>query len=113
MITQEQISVCKDLNTKILDNQDILTSNADYSKVYLDTKRNQLSNLKINFNKNNCDKVLIQSKLKNVDALISKYSEIDKIRIETESFKQRNNKLILGAVILVVGLLIVATISKE
>jgi hypothetical protein len=113
MVTSEQISLCKDLNVKILNKQDVLTSNANWSPQYLANTRTDLNNLKQSFNKNNCDKVLIEAKLKNVDNLVSKYSEIDKIRIESESIKQRNYRLILGAIILVSGLLIVATISKD
>jgi len=113
MATPEQISLCKDLNVKILNKQDILTSNAGHSEQYIANTRTDLNTFKQSFSKNNCDKVLIEAKLQNVDKLVSKYSDIDKIRIESESFKQRNYKLILGAVILVSGLLIVATISKD
>jgi hypothetical protein len=113
MVTSEQISLCKDLNVKILNKIDVLSSNAGYSPSYLNTQQTDLNSFKQTFAKNDCDKVLIQSKLKNVDALVEKYSDIDKIRIETDSFKQRNYRLILGAVILVSGLLIVVTISRK
>lgn len=113
MATPEQISLCKDLNVKILNKVDILSSNAGYSPSYLNTQQIDLNSFKQSFSKNDCDKVLIQSKLKNVDALVEKYSDIDKIRIETDSFKQRNYRLILGAVVLVTGLLIVVTIKKD
>jgi len=113
MATSEQISLCKDLNVKILNKVDVLSSNAGYSPSYINNAQVDLSTFKQSFAKNNCDKVLIEAKLKNVDNLVSKYSEIDKIRIESESIKQRNYRLILGAIILVSGLLIVATISKN
>lgn len=113
MATSEQISLCKDLNVKILNKVDVLSSNADYSPSYINNAQVDLNTFKQSFSKNNCDKVLIASKLENVDKLVSKYSDIDKIRIETESFKQRNYRIILGAVVLVAGLLIVVTIKKD
>lgn len=113
MATSEQISLCKDLNVKILNKVDVLSSNAGYSPSYINNAQVDLNTFKQSFSKNNCDKVLIASKLENVDKLVSKYSEIDKIRIETESFKQRNYRIILGAVVLVAGLLIVVTIKKD
>ena len=113
MATSEQISLCKDLNVKILNKVDVLSSNADYSPSYINNAQVDLNTFKQSFTKNNCDKVLIASKLENVDKLVSKYSDIDKIRIETESFKQRNYRIILGAVVLVAGLLIVVTIKKD
>lgn len=113
MATSEQISLCKDLNVKILNKQDILSSNAGNSPSYLNNAQIDLNTFKQSFAKNDCDKVLIEAKLQNVDKLVSKYSDIDKIRIETESFKQTNYRKILGAVILVTGLLIVVTISKK
>jgi hypothetical protein len=110
MVTSAQISECQKLNTNILNKQDLATANIGVNMNYV---RNEISVLKTDFNKKNCDKVLIEAKLKNVTDVTSKYSELDKIRIETDSYKQRNNRLILGVVILVSGLLIVATISKE
>jgi len=65
------------------------------------------------YSKNNCDKIIQDSAFKEVDKITDKYQKIDKERIETESFLQRNNKLILGAVVLIAGLLIVATINKD
>ena len=113
MATSEQISLCKDLNVKILNKVDVLSSNAGYIPSYINNAQVDLNTFKQSFSKNNCDKVLIASKLENVDKLVSKYSDIDKIRIETESFKQRNYRIILGAVVLVAGLLIVVTIKKD
>lgn len=110
MVTSAQISECEKLNKDILNKQDLATSGLVPK---LDYVRNEISVLKANFNKKNCDKVLIEAKLKNVTDVTSKYSELDKIRIETDSYKQRNNRLILGVVILVSGLLIVATISRD
>lgn len=65
------------------------------------------------YSKQKCDKIIQDSAFKELDKITEKYQEIDKTRIESESFKKRNSKLILGAVILVSGLLIVATISKD
>jgi hypothetical protein len=113
MATSEQISLCKDLNVKILNKVDVLSSNAGYSPSYINNAQVDLNTFKQSFTKNNCDKVLIASKLENVDNLISKYSDIDKIRIESESIKQRNYRLILGAFVLISGLLIVVTINKK
>ena len=113
MATPEQISLCKDLNVKILNKIDTLSSNTGLGSSYINTLQQDLNSFKQSFSKNDCDKVLIESKLKNVDALVDKYSDIDKIRIETESIKQRNYRLILGAVVLISGLLIVVTISKK
>jgi hypothetical protein len=113
MATSEQISLCKDLNVKILNKVDVLSSNAGYSPSYINNAQVDLSTFKQSFAKNNCDKVLIESKLENVNKLISKYSDIDKIRIESESIKQRNYRLILGVFVLISGLLIVVTINKK
>jgi hypothetical protein len=65
------------------------------------------------YTKQNCDKKIQDSAFKQLDNITEKYQKLDKERIETESFAQRNNKLILGVVILVSALLIVATISKN
>ena len=94
MATPEQISLCKDLNVKILNKQDVLSSNAGNSPSYLNNAQIDLNTFKQSFSKNDWDKVLIEAKLQNVDKLVSKYSDIDKIRIETESFKQTNYRKI-------------------
>jgi len=110
MVTSTQISECQRLNKDILNKQDLAIANIGVNMNYV---RNEISVLKTDFNKKNCDKVLIEAKLGYVTDVTSKYSELDKIRIETDSYKQRNYRLILGVVILVSGLLIVATISRD
>jgi hypothetical protein len=110
MVTSAQISECQKLNKDILNKQDTAISGLVFK---MENITNQISVLKADFNKKNCDKVLIEAKLGYVTDVTSKYSELDKIRIETDSYKQRNYRLILGVVILVSGLLIVATISKD
>jgi hypothetical protein len=67
MATSEQISLCKDLNVKILNKVDVLSSNAGYSPSYINNAQVDLGTFKQSFAKNDCDKVLIQSKLKNVE----------------------------------------------
>jgi hypothetical protein len=65
------------------------------------------------YTKQNCDKKMQDSAYKELDKITEKYQNIDKERIEKESFTQRNYRLILGAVVLVTGLLIVITIKKD
>jgi hypothetical protein len=65
------------------------------------------------YSKQNCDKIIQDSAYKELDKVTEKYQNIDKERIETESFTQRNYRLILGAVVLVSGLLIIVTINKK
>ena len=75
--------------------------------------RDKINALKTDFKKKDCDKVLILAKLKKVDVVAEKYQELDKIRIETDSYKQRNYRIIFGVVVLLTGVLIVATINKK
>jgi hypothetical protein len=65
------------------------------------------------YSKQNCDNIKKDSAYKELDKVTEKYQNIDKERIETESFTQRNYRLILGAVVLVTGLLIIVTIKKD
>jgi hypothetical protein len=87
------------------------------SKINLMTNFGNIPSLiqfyKEQYSKQNCDKKIQDSAFKQLDNITEEYQKLDKERIETESFAQRNNKLILGVVILVSALLIVATISKN
>jgi hypothetical protein len=109
--SDSKLDNCNDLNAGIiaLENSLITTS---YS-ITPDNVKNLLSQYKLKYLSNNCDKVINDSALKEVDKNIDKYQKLDKQRIETESFKQRNYRIILGAVVLVAGLLIVVTIKKD
>ena len=99
MATLNEISECDKLNKEILNQQDLATANIGINQEYVKNK--------------DCDKVLILAKLKKVDVVAEKYQELDKIRIETDSYKQRNYRIIFGVVILLTGVLIVTTINKK
>lgn len=110
MATLNEISECDKLNKEILNQQDLATANIGVRQEYV---RDKINALKTDFKKKDCDKVLILAKLKKVDVVAEKYQELDKIRIETDSYKQRNYRIIFGVVVLLTGVLIVATISKS
>ena len=110
MATANEISDCNKLNKQILNQQDLATANIGVNQEYV---KNKIDALKTDFKNKDCDKILILAKLKKVDVVVEKYGELDKVRIETDSYKQRNYRIIFGVAILLSGLLIVATIKKD
>lgn len=76
----------------------------------LDKRLNELNDF---FSKKNCEMVLGNKKIEEVSEIVTKYAEIDKIRIETESFAERNKRIIIGAIILLASLGILAIVTKK
>lgn len=96
------VNDCNSLSSKISLLSNFATGTKDLIKFYNEQ-----------YVKQNCDKIIQNSAYKELDTITDKYQNIDKQRIETESFSQRNYRLILGAIVLVTGLFIVITIKKD
>jgi hypothetical protein len=110
MAKSNEFLECDKINKEILNKQDLVTSSIGANPQYV---KNEIAVLKTKYNAKDCDKILIGSKFKDVDEVAEKYQELDKVRIETGSYKQRNYRIIFGVAILLSGLLIVATIKKD
>jgi hypothetical protein len=65
------------------------------------------------FNKLNCEMTIGTSKLKEVLDISKKHQEISKIRIEAESEKEKNKRIIVGAVILLASIGIISLTFKK
>jgi hypothetical protein len=110
MAKSNEFLECDKINKEILNKQDLITSSVGAKPEYV---RNEIAVLKTKFNAKNCDKILISGKFEDVNVVAEKYQELDKVRIETGSYIQRNYRIIFGVAILLSGLLIVATIKKD
>jgi hypothetical protein len=65
------------------------------------------------YSKINCELVLGNKKLEQTLGISEKYQELDKIRIETESFKQRNKRIMIGIAIILAGVGIILITNKK
>jgi hypothetical protein len=65
------------------------------------------------YNKKKCDETLGADKLNKLNLIIDKYQDIDKIRIEAESFEQRNKRIYIGIGIFLAGLGIILIVNKK
>jgi hypothetical protein len=79
---------------------------ANASQFFLDA-------IKIQSDKNNCNEKINQQRGDVVSSIYDKYSSVDKIRIEAQSIKERNQRIIVGAGIFVIALGMIIAFSKK
>ncbi len=73
----------------------------------------RLSELNSFFNKITCEMVIGNKKLEQVSEIANKYQEIDKIRIESESIKERNKRIYIGIGIILAGVGIILITNRK
>jgi uncharacterized coiled-coil DUF342 family protein len=73
----------------------------------------RLSELNSFFNKVTCEMVIGNKKLEQVSEIANKYQEIDKIRIESESIKERNKRVYIGIGIVLAGAGIILITNRK
>jgi len=61
----------------------------------------------------NCAKVIAEERGKVVSSIADKYSEVDRIRIQTESIQKRNKQIAFGGAILLIGLGIIISLTYK
>jgi Fe2+ transport system protein B len=79
---------------------------ANASKSLSDSKKKQSQN-------QNCAKVIAEERGKVVSSIADKYSEVDRIRIQTESIQKRNKQIAFGGAILLIGLGIIISLTYK
>jgi hypothetical protein len=65
------------------------------------------------FNDNNCTQILEQYRQAELGGVIEKFSNLDKVRITSESVYERNQRVFFGGLALVAGVLIITMFSKK
>ena len=73
----------------------------------------RLKELNDYFAKINCEVVLGNKKIEQVSEIANKYQEIDKIRIESESIKERNKRIYIGIGIILAGVGIILIANRK
>jgi hypothetical protein len=61
----------------------------------------------------NCAKVIAEERGKVISSIADKYSEVDRIRIQTESIQKRNKQIAFGGAILLIGLGIIISLTYK
>ena len=61
----------------------------------------------------NCAKVIAEERGKVISSIANKYSEVDRIRIQTESIQKRNKQIAFGGAILLIGLGIIISFTYK
>lgn len=65
------------------------------------------------FEDNNCTQILEQYRQAELGGVIEKFSELDKVRIESESIYERNQRIFFGGLVLVAGIVIITMFGKN
>jgi hypothetical protein len=73
----------------------------------------RLKELNDYFAKINCEVILGNKKIEQVSEIANKYQEIDKIRIESESIKERNKRVYIGIGIVLAGAGIILITNRK
>jgi hypothetical protein len=73
----------------------------------------RLKELNDYFAKINCEVILGNKKIEQVSEIANKYQEIDKIRIESESIKERNKRIYIGIGIILAGVGIILITNRK
>lgn len=79
----------------------------------LNTKINQLNQLKLKANSLNCVAAIEKSHQQTVSSIISNYSAVDKTRIETETAKEVKIRTIFAGIVILVSLGLIIKYSKK
>jgi len=86
---------------------------------YFDNKREQydrtdaIARKRKEFNDNDCTKVIEQYRQQELGDVASKFSALDKARIEEESKYVRNQRVFFGGLVLIAGIVIITMFSKK
>jgi hypothetical protein len=110
----QSINDCLELQKKIskaIIDKDFYAKRLDVKKVENITA--DLKYLNSEFTKKNCTTEIGKAQKQQLDKIATDYQEIDKIRIETESVRQRNKKVLIGGSILIVGLGLLLSLKKK
>jgi hypothetical protein len=105
---------CLELNrqiNKLVGNTDFWTKQfneeqANASKSLSDKRKKQSQD-------QNCAKVIAEERGKVISSIADKYSEVDRIRIQTESIQKRNKQIAFGGAILVIGLGVIISLTYK
>jgi hypothetical protein len=96
---------------KVINEKSYEALKASNSEVSLLNQR--LAELERFFEKSNCSLVLGNSKMQQVGDVVSKYNEIDRIRIEAESDAEVKKRILIGASVLLAGVGIVLIVNRK
>jgi len=86
---------------------------------YFDNKKDQydrteaIARIRKEFNDNDCTKVIEQYRQQELGDVASKFSGLDKARIEEESKYVRNQRIFFGGLVLLSGIVIIFMFSKK
>jgi hypothetical protein len=89
-----------------------LSGNETY-KSQLETFKQRLSDAKKEYESKGCEAELLGLKFQDTKNVIAEYSALDQARIDAETTYQKNKKIFLGVMVLLVGLFIVASKKSE
>jgi hypothetical protein len=108
--TKDCIELDRQIN-KLVNNTDFWRKQfneeqANASKGLSDLKKKQSQD-------QNCAKKIAEERGKVLSTIANKYSEVDRIRIETDSIKKRNKQIAFGGAILLIGLGIIISITYK
>jgi hypothetical protein len=106
----ECIGLQKQINKALID-KDFYARRLDVKNVEKYT--GTLKYLNTEFDTKKCSSSIALVQGQQLDKIANDYKEIDKIRIETESVRQRNKKVLIGGSILIVGLGLLLSIKKN
>jgi hypothetical protein len=107
---------CISINSKL---QSLIQLQGASASSYFDNKRNQyesteaIARIRKEFNDNDCTKVIEQYRQQELGSVTSKFSALDKARIEEESKYVRNQRVFFGALILLGGVVIITMFGKN
>lgn len=105
---------CLELNRQI----NKLVGNTDYwTKQFNEEQANASKSLSDRRKKQsqdqNCAKVIAEERGKVISSIADKYSEVDRIRIQTESIQKRNKQIAFGGAILLIGLGVIISVTYK
>jgi 2'-5' RNA ligase len=65
------------------------------------------------FADNNCTQLIEQYRQAELGSVVDKFTNLDKVRIESESIYERNQRIFFGGLVLVAGIVILTMFSKK
>ena len=108
--TKDCLELERQINKLVLNtdfwNKQLNSKQAKASKELSDIRKKQSQDL-------NCAKVIADERGKVISSSAEKYSEVDKVRIQTESIKNRNKQVVFGGAILLIGLGLIITVTSK
>jgi len=116
MATKEKQLKCIGINSAL---QDVNLYQEGSFETYFDEngkgylRTEALAKLKKDFNDNDCIKVIEQYRQQELGDVASKFSGLDKARIEEESKYVRNQRIFFGGLVLLGGVVIITMFGKN